>query len=76
MNRNASDKKSNEENLNTKIQTKFKPKSNWRPNPHNRTLEIFQRSIKQEILKCKPKHKEHDCHAAIKFFLVHYDFIW
>ena len=39
---------------------KFKPKSDWRPYPPNRTLDIFQRSIKQEILKCKFKHKRHD----------------
>ena len=37
----------------------FKPKSNWRPNPPNRALEIFQRSVKQEILKSKPKKCKH-----------------
>ena len=50
----------NEESLNKEIQAKFKPKSEWRPYPPNRTLDIFQRSIKQEILKCKFKHKRHD----------------
>ena len=63
MNQNAqSDDPStpDEESLNKEIQAKFKPKSEWRPYPPNRTLDIFQRSIKQEILKCKFKHKRHD----------------
>ena len=46
--------------INREIPKKFKPKSGWRPNPPNRTLEIFQRSIKQEILKCKPKHTRYN----------------
>ena len=63
MNQNAqSDDPStpDEESLNKEIQAKFKPKSEWRPYPPNRTLDFFQRSIKQEILKCKFKHKRHD----------------
>ena len=39
---------------NKEVQQKFKPKSSWRPYPPNRALEIFQRSVKQEILKSKP----------------------
>ena len=31
-----------------------------RPNPPNRALEIFQRSVKQEILKSKPRHNKHN----------------
>ena len=63
MNQNANDTETdttNEESLNKEIQSKFKNKSDWRPSPPNRTLDIFQRSIKQEILKCKFKHKKHD----------------
>ena len=63
MNQNATEDDTstpNEESLNKEIQAKFKPKSEWRPYPPSRTLDIFQRSIKQEILKCKFKHKRHD----------------
>ena len=63
MNQNAeetSDSTDIEDNLNKEIHKKFKPKSGWRPYPPNRTLDIFQRSVKQEILKCRPKHKKHD----------------
>ena len=63
MNQNAqSDDPStpDEESLNKEIQAKFKPKSEWWPYPPNKTLDIFQRSIKQEIFKCKFKHKRHD----------------
>ena len=62
MNQNANDTETeitNEDSLNKEIQSKFKNKSNWRPNPPNKTLDIFQRSIKQEILKYKFKHKKH-----------------
>ena len=45
---------------NLEIQKIFKPKSDWRPNPPNRILKIFQRSIKQEILKSKPKKVKHN----------------
>ena len=45
---------------NLEIQKIFKPKSGWRPNPPNITLEIFRRSIKQEILKSKPKKVRHN----------------
>ena len=40
-----------EDPLNKELQKKFKLKSTWRPNPPNRALDIFQRSVKQEILK-------------------------
>ena len=63
MNQNAeetSDSTDIEDNLNKEIHKKFKLKSGWRPYPPNRTLDIFQRSVKQEILKCRPKHKKHD----------------
>ena len=46
-----------EEELNKEIQQKFRPKSNWNPNPPNRTLDLFQRSVKQEILKSKVKKR-------------------
>ena len=49
-----------EDEPNKEIQQKFRPKSGWRPNLLNRTLDIFQRSVKQEILKSKPKHKRYD----------------
>ena len=39
MNNNATDK--TEEELNTELQQKFRPKSNWKPNPPNRTLDLF-----------------------------------
>ena len=55
MNQNANDTETdsnNEEVLNKEIQSKCRPKFDWRPSPPNRTLDIFQRSIKQEILKC------------------------
>ena len=58
INQNAQDEVNDLDSDTTKsmgIQKKFKPKSGWRPNPPNRALEIFQRSIKQEILKSKPK---------------------
>ena len=45
---------------NLEIQKNFKPKSGWRPYPPNRTLEIFQRLVKQEILKSKPKKTKHN----------------
>ena len=45
---------------NNEIQQKFKLKSGWRPSPPNRTLDTFQRSVKLEILKTKPKHKISD----------------
>ena len=63
MNQNTSDTKEQpdiEDTLNKEIQKKFKPKSGWKPSPPNRTLEIFQRSVKQEILKCRPKYNKHD----------------
>ena len=63
MNLNANDTdidEQNEEALNKEIQSKFKLKSSWRPCPPNRTLDIFQRSIKQEILKSKFKTKRYD----------------
>ena len=50
----------NEDSINKELQQKFKPKSTWRPNPPNRALDIFERSVKQEILKCKPKHSRHN----------------
>ena len=43
-----------------KFKKKFKPKSGWRPYPPNRTLEIFQRLVKQEILKSKTKKTKHN----------------
>ena len=49
MNRNAKETdidEQNEEALNKEMQSKFKLKSSWRPSPPNRTLDIFQRSIK------------------------------
>ena len=45
---------------NLEVQKHFKPKSGWRPYPPNRTLEIFQRSVKQEILKSKTKKTKHN----------------
>ena len=63
MNQNTSDTKEQpdiEDTLNKEIQKKFKPKSGWKPSPPYRTLEIFQRSVKQEILKCRPKYNKHD----------------
>ena len=63
MNQNTSDTKEQpdiEDTLNKEIQKKFKPKSGWKPSPPNRTLEVFQRSVKQEILKCRPKYNKHD----------------
>ena len=54
MNQNANEDSTttpSEETINKEIQAKFKPKSDWRPYPPNRTLDIFQRSIKQEILR-------------------------
>ena len=45
---------------NKEIQQKFKLKSGWRPSSPNRTLDTFQRSVKLEILKSKPKHKNSD----------------
>ena len=38
------------------IKHKFVNKSTWRPDPPNKTLETFQRSFKQDLLKYK-KHK-------------------
>ena len=63
MNQNTNESQneiSNEEALNKELQAKFKLKSSWRPSPPNRTLDIFQRSIKQEILKSKFKTKKYD----------------
>ena len=63
MNQNTNESQieiSNEEALNKELQAKFKLKSSWRPSPMNRTLDIFQRSIKQEILKSKFKTKKYD----------------
>ena len=60
MNNNATENNpylDNEDELNKEIQQKFRPKSGWKPQPPNRTLDLFQRSIKQEILKCKTKVK-------------------
>ena len=48
-----------EDSKNREINKIFKPKSSWRPDPPNRTLEIFHRSVKQEILKSKPKKSKH-----------------
>ena len=45
---------------NKEIQQKFKLKSGWRPSPPNTTLDTFQRAVKLEILKSKPKHKRSD----------------
>ena len=42
-----------------RIKNRFVPKSGWRPNPPNRTLETFQRSVKQDLLKFKISHKGH-----------------
>ena len=60
MNQNATDNLSDsdtETSANKELHQKFKPKSSWRPYPPNRTLDLFQRAVKQEILKskCKPK---------------------
>ena len=60
MNNNATEIDQNldkEDELNKEIQQMFRPKSGWKPQPPNRTLDLFQRSIKQEILKCKTKVK-------------------
>ena len=60
MNQNASEEPTDNdlEGLkNKEIQKSFKPKSNWRPNSPNRTLDTFQRSVKQDIVRAKPKHK-------------------
>ena len=60
MNQNGNDTEDdilNDESLSAEILSKFKPKSSWRPNRPNKTLDIFQRLIKQEILKCKIEHK-------------------
>ena len=62
MNQNAREDQSdsdNESTLNKELQQKFKPKSTWRPKPPNRTLDLFQRSVKQEILKSKFKPIRH-----------------
>ena len=61
MNQNAqSDDPStpDEESLNKEIQAKFKPKSEWRPYPPNRTLDIFQRSIKRKFLNANLSIKD------------------
>ena len=61
MNQNANEshiETSNKEALNKELQSKFKLKSSWKPSPPNKTLDIFQRSIKQEILKSKFKTKK------------------
>ena len=62
MNQNAEVKEDSdiEDSLNKELQKKFKPKSTWRPNPLHRALDIFQRSVKQEILKSKPKYSKHN----------------
>ena len=36
------------------------PKSNWKPNPPNRILDLFQRTVKQEILKCRIKKRHYN----------------
>ena len=63
MNNNANEKPTTdktEEELNTELQQKFRPKSNWKPNPPNRTLDLFQRSVKQEILKSRVKKRHYN----------------
>ena len=58
MNQNAIDDQSDsdtESTLNKELQQKFRPKSTWRPKPPNKTLDLFQRSVKQEILRSKIK---------------------
>ena len=60
MNQNASEETTDndlEDLKNKEIQKSFKPKFSWRPDPPNRTLDTFQRSVKQDILRSKPKHK-------------------
>ena len=44
-----------EDSKNKAIKNKFNPKSTWRPNPSNKTLDSFQRAFKQDLLKSKPK---------------------
>ena len=63
MNNNANEKPTTdktEEELNTELQHKFRPKSNWKPNPPNKTLDLFQRSVKQEILKSRVKKRHYN----------------
>ena len=42
------------------INQKFNPKSNWTPKTTNTTLDTFQRSFKQDLLKSKPKRNRHN----------------
>ena len=63
MNNNANEKSTTdktEEELNTELQQKFRPKSNWKPNPPNKTLDLFQKSVKQEILKSRVKKRHYN----------------
>ena len=63
MNNNATEELNDndmEDLKNKEIQKIFKPKSGWRPSPPNKTLETFQRSVKQEILRSKPKRRKFD----------------
>ena len=51
MNENAGTQE--EETINKQINSQFKHKSNWRPNPPNKTLDNFQRAFKNDLLKQK-----------------------
>ena len=61
MNQNAAadDIQNQDDITNHEINQMFKPKSKWRPNPPNKTLDTFQQAFKTDLRKTKIKSPRH-----------------